>query len=211
MTSSSCSRTRSALDLSMCSGSVTTACWPSHCTGQVSSGSTASGTYTASWKHHDRRSLSGRGHAPDSLVNVSARAVDVLQVEPAPDDAVMLDAEDRHPAHLQPRPVDPGPMPVPLRPVGVPRLRRAQQLGLEIRHPVKHCRPVPAYLLPSGEGPVRVHRLFAAVSRVKAVHEGVQIVPVLGVAQSLEYVSGHGWPSCTHDFLPRTVRVADLR
>ena len=110
------SGTRSALDLSKYSGSVTTAWWPSHCTGQVSAGITASRTSTATRKHHDRRSPSGHGHAPDSLINVSARAVHVLHVEPAPHDAVMLDAEDRNAAHLQPCPVGPGPMPVPLRP-----------------------------------------------------------------------------------------------
>jgi hypothetical protein len=43
------------------------------------------------------------------------------------------------------------------------------QLGPEIWHAIKHCRPVPANLLPSCEGPVQVHRLFAVVAGVEAV------------------------------------------
>jgi hypothetical protein len=43
------------------------------------------------------RSLCGRGYAPNSLIDVSARAVDVVHVKPTQRDTVVLDAEDRHP------------------------------------------------------------------------------------------------------------------
>ena len=83
-------------------------------------------------------------------------------------------------------------------------------LGPEIRHAIKHRRPVPAYLIPPGEGPIRVNRLLAAVAGVKAAHEAVQIVPVQGVAQSLDYLSGRASPGCTHGFLLGTACLAIL-
>jgi hypothetical protein len=59
-------------------------------------------------------------------------------------------------------------MPVPLLPGGVLPLRRAHQIGTEVRHAIKNGCPVPAHLLASGEGPVRVRGLVAAIVRVKA-------------------------------------------
>jgi len=52
-----------------------------------------------------------------------------------------------------------------------------------------------AFPAASRQGPVRVHRLFATVGRIEAVHHGIKIVPVLGVVQSLKRVSGHCCPS----------------
>lgn len=49
-----------------------------------------------------------RGRAPDSLIDVSARAAGVLDVEPTLHDAVRLDADDRHPAGPPVRPARTG-------------------------------------------------------------------------------------------------------
>jgi hypothetical protein len=65
------------------------------------------------------RSLSAGGYLPHSLIDTFAGAVHLVHEQPTPKDAVILDAEDRHPPHLQPCPVDAGSMPVPLQPDGV--------------------------------------------------------------------------------------------
>ena len=44
-------------------------------------------------------------------------------------------------------------------------------------------------LLAADECPVGMHRLFAAVLGVEAGDEGVQVVTVLGVAESLKHLS----------------------
>jgi hypothetical protein len=78
---------------------------------------------------------------------------------------------------------------VPLGPPSVALVGRAQQLGLEVGNAGKDLGPVLAGLLAAHECPVGMHRLLAAVVRVKAGDEGVQVVVVLGVAESLKHLS----------------------
>jgi hypothetical protein len=66
---------------------------------------------------------------------------------------------------------------------------RAQQLGPEVEDAGEDLGPVGPHLLGTHERPVRMDGLLAAVPRVEAGHEGVQVVGVLGVAESLEHVS----------------------
>jgi hypothetical protein len=78
---------------------------------------------------------------------------------------------------------------MPLGPPGVVLVRRAEQLGLEVGNSGKDLRPVAPDLLAADECPVGMHRLLAAVLGIEAGHEGVQVVAVLGVAESLKHLS----------------------
>ena len=69
-------------------------------------------------------SFSSLSHVPDGLVDSLAGDVDVLEVQPTPGEAVVADPEDGDATHVQPRPIDPGAVPVPFRPAGVGRLDR---------------------------------------------------------------------------------------
>jgi hypothetical protein len=110
---------------------------------------------------------------------------DVLQVEAAPEDAAVADAEDGDPAHVEAGAVAAGAVPVPLAPAGVALMGRAQPLGPEVGDAGEDLGPVGPHLLGAHERPVRMDGLLAAVPRVEAGHEGVQVVRVLGVAESL--------------------------
>jgi hypothetical protein len=125
------------------------------------------------------------GHVPHRLVDPLA-TFNVLQVQPTPGNAVVANAEDGDPAHVEARPIGAGALPVPLGPAGVAFTRRAEQLGLEVRNAGEDRGPVLPDLLPAHERPVGMHRLLAAVLRVEAGDEGVQVVAVLGVAESLK-------------------------
>jgi hypothetical protein len=106
-----------------------------------------------------------------------------------PDDAAVPNAEDGDPAHVQAGPIGTGAVPVPLGPPGIVLVRRAEQLGLEVGNPGEDLRPVAPDLLVADECPVGMHRLFAAVLGVEAGDEGVQVVVVLGVAESRKHLS----------------------
>ncbi len=101
-------------------------------------------------------------------------------------------------------------------------------ISLRVARPSDDVSPVPAHLLTPGEDPVRVHRLVAAIVRVKAGHERVQIMPVLGILKSLKHVSGHHtallrtaatysnhaamrWPSATNTGRLGTSQIASPR
>ena len=142
------SRTRSALDLSRYSGSVTTAWWPSHC------------TRAGVRRHHSIPDVHGDPEAPRPPFtqrpwSCAGQPDQCLRPSgPRPPcrawpshDAVMLDAEDRNAAHLQPCPVGPGPMPVPLRPArrAPPAPSAATRPGNPARHQTPPSSPgVPA-------------------------------------------------------------------
>ena len=110
------------------------------------------------------------------------------------------DPEDGDPAHIQTGPVGAGAMPVPLGPPGVVLLGRAEQLGLEVGNAGEDLGPVIGNLLAADECPVGMHRLLAAVLGIEAGHEGVQVVAVLGVAESLKHLGRQSLflPSSTH-------------
>lgn len=128
------------------------------------------------------------GHVLDGLVDPLA-TFDVLEIQPAPEDAVVADPEDGDASHVEARPIGAGAVPVPLGPPGVASVRLAEQLGPEVGHAGKDLRPVAADLLASYKRPVGMHWLLAAIHRVEAVHEGVQVVTVLGVAETLNHLS----------------------
>ena len=66
---------------------------------------------------------------------------------------------------------------------------RPQQLGPEVGDAGEHLGPVPAHLLAAHERPVGMQGLLAAVPRVEAGDEAVEVVGVLGVAEPLDHVS----------------------
>jgi hypothetical protein len=127
-------------------------------------------------------------------------------------------AEDGDPAHVQAGPIGTGALPVPLGPPGVAIVRRAEQLGLEVGHAGKDLGPILPGLLATHECPVGMHRLLAAVLRVKAGDEGVQVVAVLGVAESRKHLSHQrsrllklGSRAIRHQHGPTALGVTDLQ
>jgi hypothetical protein len=87
-----------------------------------------------------RRPGAGRpGRSPATL--------DLLQIQPAPAEAVLTDPEDGDAPHLQAGPIAAGAVPVPLGPPAVAHLGRAEQLGPEVGHAGKDLGPVAADLV----------------------------------------------------------------
>jgi len=87
MIDSSCSRIWPALDTSMCSGSVTTACTPVHCTGQLSSGTAGARTHMRNRRRNPRPRWGrncwlGHGGSP-RIPSGHDRPADQVYAEPA--------------------------------------------------------------------------------------------------------------------------------
>jgi hypothetical protein len=130
------------------------------------------------------------GHVLDGLVDPLA-VLDLLEVQAAPGDAVVADPEDGDAPDVEACPIAAGALPVPLGPPGVANLLRPEEFGPEVGHAGKDRGPVAADLLAADKGPVGMHRLLAAVARVEAGDEGVQVVTVLGVTESLDHLGHH--------------------
>jgi hypothetical protein len=128
------------------------------------------------------------GHLLHGLVDPLA-TFNVLQVQPTPDNPVLANPEDGDPTHVEACPIGAGALPVPLGPPGVAIVRRAEEFGLEVGNAGKDLGPVAAYLLAAHECPVGMHGLLAAVLAVEAGDKGVQVVAILGVAESLKHLS----------------------
>jgi hypothetical protein len=93
-------------------------------------------------------------------------------------------------AHVQGCPVSADAVPVPLGPAGVAAVSPTEQRGLEVGDAGEDLGPVLVDLLAAHERPVGMQRLLAVVLRVEAGDEGVQVLAVLGVAESLKHL-GH--------------------
>jgi hypothetical protein len=101
------------------------------------------------------RSLSARGYFPHGLIDTFAGAVHLVHKQPTPNDAVILDAEDRHPpaspAVSRRRGFPASTTPAKWRPPPAP--------SAPARHgsPARHQKrpPVPAHLLAPAEGPLQ--------------------------------------------------------
>jgi hypothetical protein len=108
------------------------------------------------------------GYAAHRLGYACSFAFGLLQIQTGPGDPAVADAEDRHPAFLQRRPVLLGPLPNPLGPLFVANNRDAEDFGRKVGDAFKQLRPVLPDLVTPGEGSSGMRRLLTSVVVMEA-------------------------------------------
>ena len=127
------------------------------------------------------------GRPADDLAHRFARTgsglVDRLHVEVDRRDAGVPQPQDRDASHPVGRSVAACAAPVPLRPDRVAIGDRVEQVRPEIGHAGEDLLPVPAHLVGTAEGTLRVRRRLTDHVLVEHPHEGLEIVLVHRIAE----------------------------
>jgi len=129
----------------------------------------------------------GTGHAAHDRVDAGISARDLVDVQPAPCDAVVANAHGDDAALVERRAVGLGPGPVDLDQDGVGIDRRSHGVRVEVRDRLEQRRPVAADLVDPLERPGREQRLLAAVVLVEAGEHRLEVVRVLRCGQPVQH------------------------